>query len=236
MCRKNIGMEIKNFRCKKMMVNRDMLSRKIDYSFCTLTNVEIGKYYPKVDLLARLTKYGNYPIYFVLNQNCHIEPQYDDIKLLKNCSDTQKIKILMRLMCERNNIIHLYNEKIIDNMCMTKEELNKDNIGYLIMLERVKKNISQKTLAEHLGVKVKKIKDIEKGNSSIPFKKIYFISFLLNVPIDYFLMECIEPKQYIINYLLTEVFEGVDDKEREFYIKYIEVLKYKMGVKEDCLE
>ncbi|MBQ3665774.1 MAG: helix-turn-helix domain-containing protein [Lachnospiraceae bacterium] len=231
LCRKNIGMKIKDFRQEKMMVNRDMLSRKIDYSFCTLTNVEIGRYYPKFDLLARLTKYGNYPIYFVLNQKCHIEPKYDDIRLLMDFSDEQKVKILLRLMCERNHLIHLYNEKIIDDICLTRETVNKDHVGYLIMLERVKQGISQKTLAEQLGVKVKKIKDIENGNSSIPFKKIYFISFLLNVPIDYFLMDCIESKQYIVNYLLTEVFDGLDDEERDFYIKYIELFRYKIQKK-----
>lgn len=227
LCKKDIGVKIKDFRCGNMFINRDTLSRKMNYSFCTIANVETGKHYPKLDMVSKLVNISGKPLYFVLRQNCSIRADYFDFNKFEKCTDNQKVKILMRLLCEKCNRIWLYDEAVIDDLCNTKAGNNIDNLGYLVMFERERRGISRDTLGKWMGVKGKKIRDIEKGNASIPFKKIYFISCLFNAPVDFFIMESLKSKRYVINYLITEVFDRADEKSNEFYRRYIDTFKYK---------
>ena len=227
LCKKDIGMKIKDFRCGNLFLNRDTLSRKMEYSFCTIANVETGKYYPKLEMVTRLVNVSKMPLYFVLQQPCRIRVDYNDLRAFEKCTENQRVRILMRLLCEKCGQLQLYDEKIMDDICHTKPHINPDNLGYLLMFERKRRGIGRSKLAKWLGVEEKKIGDMEKGNASVPFKKIYFISCLFEVPVDFFIMECLQSKQYIVNYLLTEVFLDADEKSHEFYRRYIETFRYK---------
>ena len=228
LCKKTIGMDLKNFRLEKLGMNRETFSRRIDYSFCTITNVENGKYYPGIDLLTRISKQGDVPLYYLLNQECRLRPKYEDYLLFQGLKEDEIVRILMRLMCEKNDLLSLYDAGMIQELCVNKEYPNPDHVGYLIRLERIKRKVTVRNLSECMGITEKKVKDMEKGNASLPLKKLYFISLLLGVPIDFFLMECIESKRHVIHYLLSDVFGGLNEREREFYVRYIDVLKYKL--------
>ena len=63
--------------------------------------------------------------------------------------------------------------------------------------------------------------NIETDNSKISFENLRRISEVLNIPMDYFFMSGLNDKDIVIRYLLKDIFDDLDNENRDLMKMYI---------------
>lgn len=63
------------------------------------------------------------------------------------------------------------------------------SIGRRLRKRRIQLEISQKKVGKALGISFQAVQRYENGKNSISASKLYLVSRLLNVPVDYFYKE-----------------------------------------------
>ena len=228
--KKNIGHNIAKFRSDVLKRKREDFMEELECSFCTMVNIETGKSYPNFHTIKNLTKISNLPIYYFTMIGYEINLDFSYRKLISGYTDAEQIEILMHTQCEKYNMLSLYDKKMIEEMGSMEGNINYEAIGYLIRFERIKRRMSQREFADKINYTEKSLNNIETGNGKVSFKMLLCICNVLHVPMDYFLVGCLENKENAINYMLMDIFSNTKTNEREFLVRFVQLLEYRIDM------
>lgn len=221
-----IGKRVLAYRKYYINCTREQFTKILDCGDTTLINVERGKTFPDLKFISELSDYSTKSVNFFIkgrNFGAHIED--DDRKILESVNDKEKIIILMKSLCEKHDILHMYDKNIINMIFDERERFNTKIIGYLINFEREKRNVSRKQLADAIDFLEKSLSNLEYGNSTVSFKALYKISEYLEVPMDFFLMGYLKDKRNVIEYLITNLFFSTDASDKRFLRNFMKEYK-----------
>jgi transcriptional regulator with XRE-family HTH domain len=228
--KKMIGENIMHLRKKELKMKREELTRAIDCSFYTLENIEHGRTFPKIDMIQKLATVMKQPIYTYVMKEYNLEINYEEKAIISQCSVEEQIQVLMYAEYEKYNILQLYNPDMIQAMCAKSETVNYKTIGYLIRFEREKRGMSIEKLAELLDCTKKSLQNIESANGNISFRLLLLLCNKLQIPIDYFMVGCLQEKSCAVNYLLVDLFRNITKGQQDYYQQLIRLLVYKVKV------
>lgn len=228
MFKKSIGNSIKKYREEILQITRERFGDKIGCKYYTLENVERGVSYPDINFIAELSNHCGRPIYSFIMNDYEIRVSYADRKLLGNYPAESQMDILMRTECEKYDILHMYDKIMIKKIFSKEKMMKNETIGYLVRFEREKRKMSKRELADKIGFEEKSINNFEFGNSHISFRALNKICNIMQVPMDYFLAGYLENKNVVIDYLLMDLFDKTNEKERYYLEEFIRLLKYRL--------
>lgn len=224
--KKGIGKRVLAYRKYSMNCSREQFTKVFDCGDSTLINVERGKCFPDLIFISKLANYSSKSVNsFVTGKDFAINVESEDMRLLERSNDKQKITILMKCLCEKNDMLHMYDRDIVNMIFDERDRFNTKVIGYLINFEREKRNISRKKLAEAINFLEKSLNNLEYGNSTVSFKALYHISEYMGVPLDFFLMGYLKDKKNIIDYLMSDLFSNTNEYDKRFIRCYLEESK-----------
>lgn len=226
--KKEIGKSIKKYREEILQITRERFGDKIGCKFYTLENVERGVSYPDINFISGLSNHCGRPIYSFIMSDYEIRVSYADRKLLGSYPAETQLDILMHTECEKNDILYMYDKKMIRGIFNNEKRLRNETIGYLVRFEREKRKMSRGELAGKIGFEEKSINNFEFGNSRISFRALNKICNVMQVPMDYFLAGYLDNKNVVIDYLLMDLFKNTNEKERYFLEEFIRLLKYRI--------
>lgn len=118
-----------------------------------------------------------------------------------------------------NYLVILYNR--IEVMCV--QNVDYVLVGQKIKEKRNKLGLTQEKLAEKCNLSVGYIAHIERGSKSLSLETAVKISHVLNVSIDYLLMDEIEEQDRVLNSLETEL-NSLDPKQKDKFIRFARVV------------
>lgn len=231
--KKNIGHNIAKYRNNVLKAKREGLMEALECSFCTIVNIETGKSYPSFHTIKNLTKLYNLPIYYFTMIGYEMNLDYSYRKLISGYTSAEQIEMLMHTHCEKYNMLSLYDKKRIEEMSSMEGHINYETIGYLIRFERIKRGMSLKEFADKINYTEKSLNNIETGNGKVSFKMLLCICNILHIPMDYFLVGCLENKENAINYMLMDLFADTGTSEREFLIRFVKLLEYRLDKRKE---
>lgn len=232
--KKNIGHNIEGYRSNVMQINREEMMEKLGCSFYTIENIETGRSFPNFEMLKRLTNVSNIPIYYFVMLDYELNVDYSYRELMSGYTEAEQIQILMYTQCEKYHMLYAYHEGMIQAMNSKEGVINYETIGYLIRFERIKRGLSPKELAEKIHCTEKSLNNIETGNGKVSFKMLLCICHVLHVPMDYFLISCLENKKNAINYMLVDIFENVNEKMKDYFRRFVSLLQYKIDIEKEA--
>ena len=228
--KKSIGHNIARFRNDVLKKKREDFMEELECSFCTMVNIETGKSYPNFHTIKNLTRLSNLPIYYFTMADYEINLDYSYRKLISGYTSAEQIQILMHTQCEKYNMWSFYDNNMVEEMGSMEGKVNYEVIGYLIRFERIKRKMSQREFADKINYTVKSLNNIETGNGKVSFKMLLCICNILHIPMDYFLVGCLENKDNSVNYMLMDTFSNTETKERDFLVRFVELLEYKIDM------
>lgn len=226
--KKIIGSSIKKYREETLKISRERFGDRIGCKYYTLENVERGVSYPDISFMTELSNNFKCPIYSFTMEGYEIQVSYMDRELLGNYPENAQMKILLRAECEKYDILHMYDKKMITGIFNKENRMTYETIGYLVRFEREKRKMSKRELADRLGFEEKSVKNFEFGNSHISFKALNKICNIMQVPMDYFLAGYLEDRNVVIDYLLMDLFNKTNEKERYFLEQFIRLMRYRL--------
>ena len=102
------------------------------------------------------------------------------------------------------------------------------NVDYVLVGQKIKEKrnklgLTQEKLAEKCNLSVGYIAHIERGSKSLSLETAVKISHVLNVSIDYLLMDEIEEQDRVLNSLETEL-NSLDPKQKDKFIRFARVM------------
>lgn len=86
------------------------------------------------------------------------------------------------------------------------QNIDFQKLGKRIHYARTKKGFDQKQLSELLGIEPGSLANIESGNSAPSTDLLFSLSAVLNVPVDYLLMDSLKNKDAVIDYMIDDLF------------------------------
>ena len=92
-------------------------------------------------------------------------------------------------------------------------ELDFKAIGKRIKIARIKKNLTQETVAEKIGVTPQHISNIETGNSTVSLPTLVAIANLLTVSVDELLCDTLIVSKAVFEKEAQEVFDDCNEYE-----------------------
>ena len=222
-----VGKSIMAFREIYVSENRTLSANYLNCSLNALQNAENGSNYPSFDVLTKLGAYTQHFIWEIFEEGYKVSADIYDVRSLAECEEKERFVILLRVLCDKYNILSEYNHNYVMRLCEEQEHFDRQLTGYLIRIECARKNISEKKIAQVLGIKERRFKDMEKGFGSITPETLITISKRLDTPIDFFLCYFPKMRSKTIKYLESEIFKDLSRRERIYLQKYIEALIYK---------
>ena len=227
-CKKEIGTGIKKYREEQLRYTRERFADLFGFRYYTLENVERGVSYPDIDFMVKLSNGSEQSIYSFIMKDYEITIPHADRTLLGNYPEETQMCILLRAECEKYNILHVYDKKMIAGIFDRDSRMKYETIGYLVRFEREKRGMSRKELADKLGFEEKSINNFEFGNSHISFRALNQICHIMQAPMDYFVAGYLDNKRVAIDYLLMDLFENTNPNERHFLEQFIRLMRYRI--------
>ena len=86
-------------------------------------------------------------------------------------------------------------------------------LGKNIKKCRLDKHLSYKELFRLSHISIKTLRNIESGNSCISISNLIIISNILDVSVDYLLIDSLKNKSCAIHFMLSHAFEGLTNAE-----------------------
>ncbi|MDE7433416.1 MAG: helix-turn-helix domain-containing protein [Lachnospiraceae bacterium] len=232
LCKKKIGSSLKKYREEILQITRERFGDLIGCKYYTLENIERGVSYPDINFMTEFSNRTGSPIYPFIMGGYEVEVPCADRELIGDYPEEVQMTILLRAECEKYNILHMYDKKMIAGIFDSETRMKYETIGYLVRFEREKRGMSKKELANLLGFEEKSIHNFEYGNSHISFRALNKICNIMRVPMDYFVAGYLENKGVVIDYLLMDLFGNTNPKERNFLEQFIRLLRYRVEM--DC--
>ncbi len=86
------------------------------------------------------------------------------------------------------------------------QNIDFQKLGKRIHSARTKKGLELKQLSEMLGIEQGSLANIESGNSAPSTDLLFNLSDILDVPVDYLLMDSLNNKDIVIDYMINDLF------------------------------
>lgn len=103
------------------------------------------------------------------------------------------------------------------------KNINYSLVGQKIKEKRNKLGLTQEKLAEKCGISVGYIAHIERGSKSLSLETAVKIAEVLNVSIDYLIIDTIHEENRIINSLETEI-NSMNPQQKHKFIRFAKVI------------
>lgn len=107
-------------------------------------------------------------------------------------------------------------------------ELDFKAIGKRIKIARIKKNLTQETVAEKIGVTPQHISNIETGNSTVSLPTLVAIANLLTVSVDELLCDTLIVSKAVFEKEAQEVFDDCNEYEVRVLVDVLKATKDSM--------
>lgn len=107
-------------------------------------------------------------------------------------------------------------------------ELDFKAIGKRIKIARIKKNLTQETVAEKIGVTPQHISNIETGNSTVSLPTLVAIANLLTVSVDELLCDTLIVSKAVFEKEAQEVFDDCIEYEVRVLVDVLKATKDSM--------
>ncbi len=107
-------------------------------------------------------------------------------------------------------------------------ELDFKAIGKRIKIARIKKNLTQETVAEKIGVTPQHISNIETGNSTVSLPTLVAIANLLTVSVDELLCDTLVVSKAVFEKEAQEVFDDCNEYEVRVLVDVLKATKDSM--------
>lgn len=104
-------------------------------------------------------------------------------------------------------------------------ELDFKAIGKRIKIARIKKNLTQETVAEKIGVTPQHISNIETGNSTVSLPTLVAIANLLTVSVDELLCDTLLVSKAVFEKEAQEVFDDCNEYEVRALVDVLKATK-----------
>ena len=104
-------------------------------------------------------------------------------------------------------------------------ELDFKAIGKRIKIARIKKNLTQETVAEKIGVTPQHISNIETGNSTVSLPTLVAIANLLTVSVDELLCDTLLVSKAVFEKEAQEVFDDCNEYEVRVLVDVLKATK-----------
>lgn len=104
-------------------------------------------------------------------------------------------------------------------------ELDFKAIGKRIKIARIKKNLTQETVAEKIGVTPQHISNIETGNSTVSLPTLVAIANLLTVSVDELLCDTLIVSKAVFEKEAQEVFDDCNEYEVRVLVDVLKATK-----------
>jgi len=101
-------------------------------------------------------------------------------------------------------------------------------LGKNIRKCRLDKHLSYKELNRLSNISIKTLRNIETGNSNVSISNLIIISNVLNVSVDYLLIDSLKNKSGAIHFMLGHAFEGLTNEESNVLTETGHMLKKQM--------
>lgn len=86
-------------------------------------------------------------------------------------------------------------------------ELDYKAIGKRIKIARIKKNLTQETVADRIGITPQHVSNIETGNTSVSLTTLVAIANTLTVSVDTLLCDTVLTSKVVFEREASEIFE-----------------------------
>lgn len=218
-----IGTKIKMYRKIKLKVSREEFTVDVTDKFCSIENIECGRSMPEIGFMVNLSnKYGEPVSAFIDTGFRHKDEIYRQYPV-EGADDLIKLKIMQQVNIEK--YCRLRGKPMEDFVSPDiKNGFLYENMGRLIHNERVKKGLGSYKLAESIGMTRKSILNLEKANNRMSMYTLYRICSILRVPLDYILVDGLKNKETAIKYLIADTFWDVNEKEKNYLVKYMQIV------------
>lgn len=104
-------------------------------------------------------------------------------------------------------------------------ELDFKAIGKRIKIARIKKNLTQETVAEKIGVTPQHISNIETGNSTVSLPTLVAIANLLTVSVDELLCDTLIASKAVFEKEAQAVFDDCNEYEVRVLVDVLKATK-----------
>ena len=102
-------------------------------------------------------------------------------------------------------------------------ELDYKAIGKRIKIARIKKNLTQETVADKIGVTPQHVSNIETGNTSVSLTTLVAIANTLSVSVDELLCDTVLISKPVFEKEAKEIFEDCNEYEVRVLVDHITV-------------
>lgn len=196
---------------------RKEFSEFIGVTMNIIENMEFGRSNPTCEFMIKLSNRSGRSMNSFIMDDSLFAISIQDKVLLSGISDDEKIETLMFVESIKNNMLGMYDNKVIINSIQNKSA----KIGYLIRFQREKNKMSTEDMAKIICLQKKSIYNAETDNSRISFDNLRRICEVLKIPMDFFFMGQLINKEIIIQYLLKDILSDLDEENSSLMKAYI---------------
>lgn len=107
-------------------------------------------------------------------------------------------------------------------------ELDYKGIGKRIKIARIKKNLTQETVADKIGVTPQHVSNIETGNTSVSLTTLVAIANTLSVSVDEMLCDTVLISKPFFEKEAKEIFEDCNEYEVRVLVDVLKATKTSM--------
>lgn len=196
-------MEEKNF-------SQVEIAREVKVTSDVVYNILHGRTEPTKSFLLELANSSNRTIdSFVFSRTIKYYVALEVKKIIEKLNRTEKITALLYVLCIRYRIMDYYSEEEIDKI------FKSGNVGYLIKLQRLIRNIEVEDLTKELSYNEKSVRNIESNDAGISLSNMILLAEKWKIPIDYFFVGSLKNVDYVVTYLIQEVFGEISVEEKK---------------------
>ena len=104
-------------------------------------------------------------------------------------------------------------------------ELDYKAIGKRIKIARIKKNLTQETVADRIGITPQHVSNIETGNTSVSLTTLVAIANTLTVSVDMLLCDTVLTSKAVFEREASEIFEDCNEYEVRVLVDVLKATK-----------
>lgn len=104
-------------------------------------------------------------------------------------------------------------------------ELDYKAIGKRIKIARIKKNLTQETVADRIGITPQHVSNIETGNTSVSLTTLVAIAHTLTVSVDTLLCDTVLTSKVVFEREASEIFEDCNEYEVRVLVDVLKATK-----------
>ena len=107
-------------------------------------------------------------------------------------------------------------------------DLDYKAIGKRIKIARIKKNLTQETVADKIGITPQHVSNIETGNTSVSLTTLVAIANILSVSVDNLLCDTVLTSKAVFEKEASEIFQECNEYEVRILVDVLKATKHSL--------